>query len=69
MQPTNGKASKSANNPFFPLNSLLPLQGVLLPAGVIFKENYDMNAAAVLQPYYGNDCPFKDNLYRIPPTS
>lgn len=24
-----------------------------------------MNAAAVLQPYYGNDCPFKDKLYRI----
>lgn len=24
-----------------------------------------MNTAAVLQPYYGNDCPFKDKLYRI----
>lgn len=24
-----------------------------------------MNAAAVLQPYYGNDCLFKDKLYRI----
>ena len=24
-----------------------------------------MSAAAVLQPYYGNDCPFKDKLYRI----
>ena len=24
-----------------------------------------MNATAVLQPYYGNDCPFKDKLYRI----
>ena len=24
-----------------------------------------MNAAAVLQPYYVNDCPFKDKLYRI----
>ena len=24
-----------------------------------------MSAATVLQPYYGNDCPFKDKLYRI----
>lgn len=24
-----------------------------------------MNAAAVLQPYYGNDCSFKDKLYKI----
>ena len=24
-----------------------------------------MSAAAALQPYYGNDCPFKDKLYRI----
>lgn len=24
-----------------------------------------MNTAAVLQPYYGNDCPFKDKFYRI----
>ena len=24
-----------------------------------------MNTAAVLQPYYGNDCPSKDKLYRI----
>ena len=63
----NGNASKSADDLLFSLNSLLPLQGVLFPGGVIYKENYDMNAAATMQVYngYGEDCPFRDKLYKI----